>query len=56
MSNNGIHYSFMPGGLTSKLQPLDIAVNKPFITAYKKKYTEYVIFNSKDFFENVEKP
>ena len=31
-------------------------MNKPFKTAYKKRYTEFVVFNSKDFFENVEKP
>ena len=46
---NGINYTFIPGGFTIKLQPLDISVNKPFKIAYKKKYTEC-------FFENVEKP
>ena len=55
-SNNGIDYIFIPGFLTSILQPLDISVNKPFKTAYKKRYTEFVVFNSKDFFEKVEKP
>ena len=31
-------------------------MNKCFKIAYKKKYTEFVVSNSKDFFENVEKP
>ena len=36
LDKNGINYTFIPGGLTSKLQPLDISVNKPFKIAYKK--------------------
>ena len=56
MNNNAINYIYIPEGLTSKLQPLDISVNKSFKNAYKKKYTEYVIINSKDFFNGIEKP
>ena len=44
------------GGLTSKLQPLYISVKKPFKTVYKRRFNEFMVFNSKDFFENVEKP
>ena len=36
MNNNAINYIYIPGGLTSKLQPLDISVNKSFKNAYKK--------------------
>ena len=56
MNNNAINYIYIPGGLISKLQPLDISVNKSFKNAYKKKYTEYVIKNSIDFFNEIEKP
>jgi len=38
LDNNGINYTFIPRGLTSKLQPLDISVNKPLKIAYKKIY------------------
>ena len=50
LKNNGIEYIFIPGGLSTKL-PLDISVNKYFKIAYKKKYIEFVVSNSKDFFE-----
>lgn len=40
MNNNNLNYLFIPAGLTSKLQPLDISVNKVFKNSYKKKYME----------------
>ena len=45
LNNYGKDYIFILGKLTSKLQPLDISVNKCFKIAYKKKYTEYVVSN-----------
>jgi hypothetical protein len=33
----GLHYSIVPGGYTSKLQPLDVGIIKPF----KDKIREY---------------
>ena len=56
MNNNNLNYLFIPAGLTSKLQPLDISVNKVFKNSYKKKYTEYVVTQSENFFNGVKKP
>ena len=46
MNNNQIKRLFIPGGLTRKLQPLDIAINKPFKDHLKKCYTKYQLENS----------
>ena len=35
------YLSFIPGGLTRFLQPLDVVINKPFKDALRKKYIEY---------------
>ena len=40
--------SFIPGGLTSFFQPLDVVVNKPFKSAIKEKYVIYCIDNGVD--------
>lgn len=56
MYNNNVEYKFIPAGLTSKLQPLDLSVNKVFKNSYKKKYTDFVISHTQDFFKGVEKP
>ena len=56
MNNNNLNHLFIPAGLTSKLQPLDISVNKVFKNSYKKKYTEYVVTQSENFFNGVKKP
>ena len=45
MNKNEIKRIFIPGGLTRKLQPLDIAVNKPFKDNLKKCYTQYQLEN-----------
>ena len=37
MYNNNVDYQFIPAGLTSKLQPLDLSVNKVFKNSYIKK-------------------
>ena len=29
--------AFIPGGCTSKLQPLDVSLNKPFVIEYEKR-------------------
>ena len=34
--------SIIPGGLTSHLQPADVSWNKPFKTAYKEKYIQWM--------------
>ena len=36
LNNKNIKRIFIPGGLTRKLQPLDVAVNKPFKDHIKK--------------------
>lgn len=36
------HLAFIPGGLTSKLQPLDISVNHPFKSFIRKKWNEWM--------------
>ena len=45
MNKNEIKRIFIPGGLTRKLQPLDIAVNQPFKDNFKKCYTQYQLEN-----------
>ena len=37
MNNNSINYIYIPRALTSKLQPLDLSVNKSFKNVYKIK-------------------
>ena len=32
----------IPGGLTTQLQPADVSWNKPFKTAYRKLYNEWM--------------
>ena len=51
MYTNNVEYKFILDGLTTKLQPLDLSVNKVF-----KIFTDYVIFHTQDFFKGVEKP
>jgi hypothetical protein len=36
MNNNNVEYQFISAGLTSKLQPLNLSVNKVFKNSYKK--------------------
>ena len=43
LNNNKIKRVFIPGGLTRKLQPLDLSVNKPLKEKLKKKYNQYII-------------
>ena len=56
MYNNNVEYLFIPAELTSKLQPLDLTVNRVFKNSYKKKYTDYVVSHMENFFNGVEKP
>ena len=41
--------SIIPGGLTSHLQPADVTWNKPFKTAYKEKYSQWMATGSKTY-------
>ena len=41
--------SVIPGGLTSHLQPVDVSWNKPFKTAYKEKYSQWMATVPKTF-------
>ena len=44
LNDNKIKRVFIPGGLTRKLQPLNLSVNKPFKEKLKK-YNQYIIEN-----------
>lgn len=46
LNDNKIKKIFIPGCLTSKLQPLDINVYKPFKDYFKQKYNQYQIENN----------
>ena len=46
LNNKNIKRIFIPGGLTRKLQPLDVAVNKPFKDYIKKNFAQYEIGNN----------
>ena len=41
--------AIIPGGLTSQLQPADVSWNKPFKTAYRKLYNEWMATGEKSF-------
>ena len=45
----------IPGGCTSKVQPLDVSINKPFKTELKKSWTAYMREAAKTTIENVER-
>ena len=46
LNNKNIKRIFIPGGLTRKHQPLDVAVNKPFKDHIKKNFAQYEIGNN----------
>ena len=52
LNNKNIKRIFIPGGLTRKLQPLDIAVNKPFKDHIKKNFAQYEIDNNNNIITN----
>jgi hypothetical protein len=52
LNDNNIKRIFIPGGLTSKLQPLDVSVNKPFNDCLKQKYNQYQIDNDFNIIAN----
>ena len=52
LNDNNIKRIFIPGGLTSKLQPLDVVVNKPFKDYLKEKYNQYQIDNDFNIISN----
>ena len=41
--------SVIPGDLTSHLQPADVSWNKPFKTAYKEKYSQWMATDPKTY-------
>ena len=40
---------YIPGGLTSQLQPADVSWNKPFKTAYRELYNEWMATGDKSY-------
>lgn len=42
MQEHGTTYCVIPGGCTSKLQPLDVSVNKPFKQMLQGSWAEYI--------------
>ena len=53
LNNKNIKRIFIPGGLTRKLQPLNVvAVNKPFKDYIKKNFGEYEIDNNNNIITN----
>ena len=42
MQSNNIDLVIIPGGCTSKIQPLDVCLNKPLKSVVRKKWIEYV--------------
>ena len=49
LNQNGAHIAIIPGGLTSKLQPLDIAVNKPFKQFIRQEWDKWMQSGEHDF-------
>lgn len=45
----GGHIAIIPGGLTSKLQPLDIAVNRPFKVFIREEWAKWMIRGTHTF-------
>lgn len=39
---NNVHVAIIPGGCTSKIQPLDVCLNKPFKSILRRKWLEYI--------------
>ena len=39
---NSVYVTIIPGGCTSKVQPLDVSINKPFKAVVKDKWVKYV--------------
>lgn len=42
LSRAGTDIAIIPGGMTSQLQPLDVAINKPFKDRLRKHYTDWL--------------
>ena len=49
LNEAGAHVAIIPGGLTCKLQPLDIAVNRSFKTFVRNEWNNWMQSDSHDF-------
>ena len=52
LKEKNIDYIIIPGGFTKYLQPLDVAINKPFKMALKKEYLKFQQQHLNDIVEN----
>ena len=43
LTESNISYVIIPGGCTSKIQPLDVCLNKPFKTYLRGAWEEYMV-------------
>lgn len=49
LSRAGTDIAIIPGGMTSQLQPLDVAINKPFKDRLRKHYTDWLTSEDHQF-------
>ncbi len=49
VSSLGSDMVIIPGGLTSQVQPADVSWNKPFKSAYRELYNEWMAYGKKSY-------